>query len=159
MIFDHGLKDANALLITFITASATPITHSSPCHEILTCHWLVGLSYPYRDRWNGKGEFKEFTSYQHGVVSITWLNMTGLRTHRCKNRIKKKHIFTERGLWESSWGRSWWEECALENREWASKMSDFVIGEGVQIVCWMKWRELSYTHVIEGLMKGVWMIV
>ena len=120
--------------------------------------WL-GVSDSYCYRWNEKGEFKEFTSYQHGVVSIIWWNMTELRTHRWMDRMIQMHICIERGLWESSWGRSWWEECVLENGEWASKMSDFVSGEDVQIVCWAKWRELSHTHVIGVWSKWVGMIV
>ena len=75
------------------------------------------------------------------------------------NRMIQMHICTERGLRESSWGRSWWEECVLENGEWISKMSDFVIDEDVQIVCWAKWRELSHTHVIGVWTKWVGMIV
>ena len=78
---DLGLKGGNALLQSSIIHSATPIIRSSPWHEIILCCWLVGCdSYCYR--CDGKGEFKEFTSYQHGIVSITWWNKTELRTHR-----------------------------------------------------------------------------
>ena len=67
---DLGLEVGNALLQSSITPSATPIIYVSPFHEILVCRWLVGCdSYCYR--CDGKGEFKEFTSYQHGIVSIT----------------------------------------------------------------------------------------
>ena len=72
--------------------------------------WL-GVSDSYCYRWNGKGEFKEFTSYQHGVVSITWLVMTELQTHRWVDRMTKMHICTERGLWESSWEESMRRVC------------------------------------------------
>ena len=66
---DLGLKGGNVLVQSSITHSVTPIIRSSPCHEILVYRWLVGGdSYCYR--CDGKGEFKEFTSYQHGVVSI-----------------------------------------------------------------------------------------
>ena len=119
----------------------------------------LGVSDPYCDRRNGKGKYKEFTSYQHGVVSITWLIMTELQTHRWVDRMVYMHICTERGLQESSWERNRWEECVLENGEWINKMSDFVNDEDVQIVCWAKWRELSHTHVIEVWSKWVWMIV
>ena len=157
VIIDLRSWYANTLLTTFITASATPIARSS-YHEILVCRWLVGCdSYCYR--CDGKWEFKELTSYQHGVVSIIWLIMTELRTHWWMDRMIQMHICTERGLRESSWGRSWWEECVLENGEWISKMSDFVIDEDVQIVCWAKWRELSHTHVIGVWSKWAGMIV
>ena len=119
--------------------------------------WL-GVSDSYCYRWNGKGKYKEFTSYQHGVVSITWLIMSELQAPRGGDRMSQMHICTERGLWESSWGRSWWEERVLEKGEWTSKMSDFVNDEDVQIVCWAKWRELSHTHVIGEVAKWVWMI-
>ena len=120
--------------------------------------WLVTID-SYCGRRNGKGKHRGFTSYQHGVVSITWLVMTELRTDRWIDRMVQMHICTDGGLRESSWGRSWWEECVLENGEWESKMSDFVIGEDVQIVCWVKWRELSHTHVIGVWIKWVGMIV
>ena len=119
----------------------------------------LGVSNRYYEICNGKGEYKEFTSYQHGVVSITWLIMTKLQAHRWVNRMSQMHICTEKGLWESSWGRSRWEECVLEHEEWMSKMSDYVIDEDVQIVCWAKWRELSHTHVIGVWTKWVGMIV
>ena len=70
VILDLGLEGEIALIIITTTPSATPIIRFPPCHEILVCRWLVGCdSYCYR--CDGKGEFKEFTSYQHGVVSIT----------------------------------------------------------------------------------------
>ena len=118
----------------------------------------LGVSNRYYEICDGKEEFREFTSYQHGVVSITWLIMSVLRTHRWVDRMVYMHICTERGLWESSWGKSRWEECVLENGEATSKMSDSVIGEDVQIVCWAKWREMSHTHVIEEVAKWVGMI-
>ena len=68
VIIDIRSRYANTLLITFITASATPIVRSS-YHEILLCRWLAGCdSYCYR--CDEKGEFKEFVLYPHGVVSI-----------------------------------------------------------------------------------------
>ena len=65
-------------------------------HPVLTHHhamrysyvvgWLVTIN-QYCDRRNGKGKYKEFTSYQHGVVSITWWNMTELQAHRWVDRM------------------------------------------------------------------------
>ena len=83
---DLGLKGGNALLQSSIIPSVTPIIRSSPCHEILLCRWLVGCdSYCYR--CDGKGEFKEFKSYQHGIVSIIWWNKTELQAHRWMDRM------------------------------------------------------------------------
>ena len=84
---DLGLEVGNALLQSSITPSVTPIIRSSPCHEILVCRWLLVTINQYCDRRNGKGEFREFTSYQHGVVSITWWNKTELQAHRWVNRM------------------------------------------------------------------------